>query len=104
MNHAPPSYKFVEHNGQLMRENVRTGKRYPCGKQVSWQGRTTRASIVLHWVRTGEHVARVPRSNLNFHRALVRVNGKLIHLGYFATVEDKMAAIFLHRIGLTPTK
>jgi hypothetical protein len=38
------------------------------------------------------------------YRARVRDGARLIHLGYFATVEERDAAMFAYRLGITPRK
>ena len=58
--------------------------------RVQFNGRTVSASIVLHWVRTGELVHRVPRAKKI--RAMVRSGARMIHLGYFSTKEAADAA------------
>ena len=87
------STEYVEHEGALFvlrtfsdgsEALVRTGER------VRFNGRVVSASIVLHWVRTGEIVPRAPRVKKT--RAIVRAGERVIHLGYFATPEAAEAA------------
>jgi len=73
--------------------------RVHCGERVQWRGRTVSASIVLHWLRSGEIVARVPREAKPF-RAVVRVGGKVKHLGRFATEAERDTAVFSFRLGV----
>lgn len=109
---APPvliDTELIEHNGHLCRRLtysrgpvaiVRTGER------VQFEGRTVSAALVLHYLRTGERVARMPRATKN-HRAVIRHNGRVIHLGRFATEAEAMAARDAARLrvslGLNPT-
>ena len=94
---APPvllDSELIEHNGHLCRRLtyshgpaciVRTGER------VLFEGRTVSAALVLHYLRTGERVARLPRA-IKAHRAVIRHNGRVIHLGRFATAAEAVAA------------
>lgn len=94
---APPvllDSELIEHNGHLCRRLtyshgpaciVRTGER------VQFEGRTVSAALVLHYLRTGERVARLPRA-IKAHRAVIRHNGRVIHLGRFATAAEAVAA------------
>lgn len=94
---APPvllDSELIEHNGHLCRRLtyshgpaciVRTGER------VQFEGRTVSAALVLHYLRTGERVARLPRA-IKAHRAVIRHNGRVIHLGRFATEAEAVAA------------
>ena len=94
---APPvllDAELIEHNGHLCRRLtyshgpaciVRTGER------VQFEGRTVSAALVLHYLRTGERVARLPRA-IKAHRAVIRHNGRVIHLGRFATAAEAVAA------------
>lgn len=94
---APPvllDSELIEHNGHLCRRLtyshgpaciVRTGER------VQFEGRTVSAALVLHYLRTGERVARLPRV-VKRHQAAIRHNGRVIHLGRFATEAEAVAA------------
>jgi hypothetical protein len=96
------SFEFAEYRGALVRmETFNNGDvvRVHCGDRVQWRGRTVSAGIVLHWLRTGETVARVPRKPKPF-RAVVRVGGKVKHLGRFATEAERDAARFAFRLGV----
>jgi hypothetical protein len=103
---------FIEKDGKLYRRETwtsanifgDTSERHfdiLCGQRVRWEGRLVSASIVLHWVRTGEVVAKVPRGERKPFRAQVRQGEKLVHLGYFATREERDAAIFAFRLGVS---
>lgn len=99
--------EYVEHEGKLHRlERFANGDsvRVLCGERVRFDGRIVCASIVLHWLRTGEMVRRVPRAKKI--KAAIRHNGRVIHLGRFDTREAveaaKTAAKFRISMGLEP--
>jgi len=73
----------------------------PVGSRLMWRGRVVSASIVLHWLRTGEVVARVPRADKKPFRAIVRDGAKTKHIGYFATEGERDAAILNYRLNKT---
>ena len=109
---------FALVDGRLMRRRVarvevvqRDGERFtrevehfaPCGGRVRFGGRVYSAAVVLHYLQTGELVERVPRAKVApRYRARVRTPEGLLHLGYFATVEERDAAIFAYRLGIFP--
>lgn len=104
------SVDYIEQNGELMRSEIwmsgaathQVVRR--CGKRVYWRGRTISASILLHYLRTGEIVQRVPKPvGLKPYRAVVRINGKAKHLGYFATQEARDEAVALAKLGIFPS-
>jgi len=94
---APPvllETELIDHNGHLCRRLtyshgpaciVRTGER------VQFEGRTVSAALVLHYLRTGERVARLPRV-AKTHQAAIRHNGRVLHLGRFASKAEAVAA------------
>lgn len=96
-------FEFVEHGGALHRvETWLTGSieqrvRVRCAATVRFEGRSVSASIVLHWLRTGELVKRVPRARKTW-QAAVRVDGKVKHLGRFATREERDATVLTYRL------
>lgn len=101
---VPPkltSFEFIDNGVLLRREtfNDDTVANVKCGARVQFEGRTVSASIVLHYLRTGERVARVPREAKPF-RAVVRVGATVKHLGRFATEAEKDAAVFSFRLGV----
>jgi hypothetical protein len=102
---VPPklvSFEFIDGDGVLLRRenfNNDTVANVKCGKRVQFEGRTVSASIVLHYLRTGERVARVPRE-VKLFRAVVRVGGKVKHLGRFATEAERDTAVFSFRLGV----
>jgi len=93
-------------SNQLVRKETFTDESIAyvrCGERVQWEGRTVSASIVLHWLRTGERVTRVPRTVKAF-RAVVCEGDKVKHLGRFATREERDAAVLSYRLGFVPSK
>jgi hypothetical protein len=108
---------FALVDGQLMRRTVarvemvqRDGERFtreveqltPCGDRVRFDGRTYRAAVVAHYLKTGELVHRAPRAaKPPRYRARVRTPGGLVHLGYFASAAERDAAVFAYRMGIT---
>lgn len=101
------STEYVEHEGALHkieRYTFRPSIRVACGDRVQFEGRTVSASIVLHWLRTGEMVKRVPR--VKKIKAAIRVGGRVVHLGRFDSREAveaaKDAAKFRISLGLSP--
>lgn len=96
------AFEYVERDGRLKRletwEHQNAGGKWNtsietlCGGRVTFEGRVVSASIVLHWLRTGEMVKRAPRANAKPFRASIRVGGRVVHLGYFATVAERDAA------------
>jgi hypothetical protein len=102
-------FELVERGGCLMRRE--TWRNFaadgsatvrdlfiPCGARVLWNGRTMSAAIVLHYLRTGETVARAPRADKKPFRAVVREGAKTKHLGYFATSEERGAAVLMYKL------
>lgn len=81
--------------GETVREYVTI-----CGERVSYDGRIVSASILRHFLTTGEWVKRVPAPVR--YRARVRTPEGLVHLGYFATQDERDAAIFAYRLGIPP--
>lgn len=109
---------FALVDGRLMRRRVarvevvqRDGERFtrevehftPCGGRVRFGGRVYSAAVVAHYLQTGEIVERVPRAKVAPRfKAQVREGARVRHLGYFATVEERDAAIFAYRLGIFP--
>ena len=91
------SWRVSNDAGYDVREYVQR-----CGERVLFEGRTRSASIVAHYLTTGEWVKRIPKPRRI--RAVVRDGARVVHLGYFATVEERDAAIFAHKLGITPSK
>jgi len=125
---APPQHikprtiedAFVVVNGELMRRRVaivevvqkdnerfsrQTEALVPCGDRVRFGDRVLLSKVVAHYLTTGEMLTRAPREPkpLRF-RARVRTDSGLVHLGYFATEEERNAAVFAFRLGITPSK
>lgn len=84
--------------GTDMREKIK-----PCGNRVTYEGERLSAVILKHYLMTGQWVKRVPKSTKK-HKAVVSANGKSLHLGYFATVEEKELAIFQYKMGIFAKK
>jgi len=100
---------FIELNGRLLRRE--TWRRYsldgqsvddsfdiPCGARVVWEGRTVAAGVVLHWLRTGEKLAKLGKQRKPYRGRVRDVNGALAHLGYFATAEARDAAVLMYKL------
>ena len=67
-----------------------------CGDRVVYEGRAMSASILKHYLISGEWVKRVPKPRK--HRAVVRVGDRVVHLGYFATQTERDAAVLSHKL------
>ena len=109
---------FALVSGELMRRRVarvevvqRGGERFTrevehferCGDRVRFGVNTYRAAVVAHYLKTGEMVQRVPKAKpAQRFKAQVREGSKVRHLGYFATVEERDAAVFAYRLGIFP--
>lgn len=100
--------ELIDHNGALHRRieySDRSVAIVRTGERVLFEGRTVSAALVLHYLRTGERVTRMPRS-VKTHQAAIRHNGRVIHLGRFATAAEALAARDAARmriaIGLDP--
>lgn len=95
---------FRIRDGRLYRLEVLGGITYtiPCGPRVRFDDRVFNARVVMHYLLTGELLSRAPRATAvpKPFRARIRSNGRLVHLGYFATAEERDAAVFAHRLGL----
>jgi hypothetical protein len=110
------AFEYVERDGRLKRletwEHQNAGGTWTdtievvCGGRVTFEGRVVSASLVLHWLRTGELVKRAPRANAKPFRASIRVSGRVVHLGYFATIAEcdaaREKARFNLSLGLNP--
>lgn len=106
---------FVVSNGRLMRRLVtrhtlgqftsETAHLAPTGERVSFAGRTYRATHLIHYLTTGEWIVRIgKRVSVKRYKAQVRAGARVLHLGYFASIEERDAAIFSYRLGITPSK
>lgn len=77
----------------------------PCGDRVQFAGKTYSKRIVEHYLKTGELLHRAPRTTKGIqYRARVRTPNGLVHLGYFASQDERNAAVFSYRLGITPSK
>lgn len=111
---------FVVVNGQLMRRRVaivevvqkdnerfsrQTETLVPCGDRVRFGDRVLLSKVVAHYLTTGEMVDRVPRDKpAPRFKAQVRDGARVLHIGYFASQAERDAAVFAHRLGITPSK
>jgi hypothetical protein len=86
-------WRIVNAFGPTMQERTTI-----CGVRTMYEGRMVASSLLMHYLTTGEWLKRVPKPAK--HRAIVRVGKKVTHLGYFATIEQKEAAIFAFKLGI----
>ena len=70
-----------------------------CKTRVTYDGKQVSASILMHYITTGEWIKRLVKPAKPF-KAVVYANGKTMHLGYFATLDQKEAAIFAFKLGI----
>lgn len=95
---------FCVRDGRLYRLEVLGGITYtiPCGPRVRFNDRVFSARVVMHYLLTGDLLSRAHRTTAvpKPFRARIRSGGRLVHLGYFATAEERDAAVFAHRLGL----
>lgn len=125
---APPQHikprtiedAFVVVNGELLRRRVaivevvqkdnerfsrQTEALVPCGDRVRFGDRVLLSKVVAHYLTTGEMLTRAPREpRTPRFKAQVRDGARVLHLGYFATEEERNAAVFAHKLGITPSK
>ena len=106
---------FVVSEGRLMRRMVtrhtlgqftsETVHFAPTGERVSFAGRVYRATHLMHYLTTGQWIVRIDkRVSVKRYKAQVRIGARVLHLGYFASQEERDAAIFSYRLGITPSK
>ncbi len=105
-------FEYIERGSRLIRRETwehwndagswTTVENVTCGNRVQWNGRTVSASIVLHWLRTGETVKRVPRVAAKRFRGVVRVGETVKHVGYFSTAEERDRAVMMAKLGIYP--
>lgn len=104
---------FAVSNGRLMRRIVtrhtlgqfasETVHLAPTGDRVRFAGRLYRSSHLLHWLQTGQWVTRMSRAKAAPRfKAQVRIGAKVLHLGYFASKEERDAAVFAYKLGIFP--
>ena len=84
---------------QWRKNGIVSEKIEPCKPRVTYEGRQVSASILMHYLTTGEWVKRLVKPAKPY-KAVAYVNGKTVHLGYFATLEQKDAAIFAFKLGI----
>ena len=86
--------ELIAHNGQLCRRlSYSNGSTaiVKTGERVEFEGRTVSAALVLHYLQTGERLQRIPRAKKT-HQAAIRHNGRVLHLGRFASKAEAVAA------------
>jgi len=86
---------------QWRKNGIISEKVEPCKNRVTYKGKQVSASILKHYLLTGEWIKRVAKPSKPF-KAVVYSNGKALHLGYFATLEQKKSAIFAFKLGIVP--
>ena len=84
---------------QWRKNGIISEKVEPCKSRVTYDGKQVSASILRHYLITGEWIKRLVKPAKPF-KAVVYANGKTVHLGYFATLEQKDAAIFAFKLGI----
>jgi hypothetical protein len=72
-----------------------------CGERVTYEGKQVSASIVLHWLKTGEWVDRAPKIAKPF-RAVIREGRTVKHIGRYATEEERNSALVNYHLGFVP--
>lgn len=74
-----------------------------CGDRVRYEGRLVSSSRLKHYLQTGQWVSRVPRAKpAPRFKAQIRLGRRVVHIGYFATQEERDAAVFAYRLGIAP--
>lgn len=82
---------------------IRDERRVPAPARVNYPGKGyVSATIVAHYLMTGQWVKRVPVSAAKRFQGRVRINGRQVSLGYFATREERDCAVGLARLGVFP--
>lgn len=84
---------------QWRKNGIVSEKVEPCKTRVTYEGKQVSASILMHYLLTGEWIKRISKPGKPF-KAVVYANGKTMHLGYFATLAEKDAAIFAFKLGI----
>lgn len=74
-----------------------------CGDRVTFQGKQVSASIVLHWLKTGDWVDRAPKIAKPY-RAVVREGRTVKHIGRYATEQERDSALVNYQLGFVPNK
>jgi hypothetical protein len=85
------SWRVTNEAGHTVKEYIQQ-----CGERVYYEGRTIAASRLIHFLKTGDWVKRVPKPKR--HRASVRDGARVVHLGYFDTEHERDAAVFTYRM------
>lgn len=89
-------WRMMDTDGPRFQEYTR-----PCGVQVRHDGRLMSASILRHFLITGDWVKRVPKPNR--YRAVIRIGARVIHLGYYPSKDERDAAVGLAKLGIFPS-
>lgn len=76
----------------------------PCGKRVMINGEQRTSSLVVHEILTGERVRNLPRDKglRKPYQARIYIQGRLTHIGYYATPEERDTAQAMAKIGIYP--
>jgi len=74
-----------------------------CGDRVTFQGKQVSASIVLHWLKTGDWVDRAPKV-VKPYRAVIREGRAVKHIGRYATEQERDSALVNYHLGFVPNK
>lgn len=72
-----------------------------CGDRVTFKGKQVSASIVLHWLKTGDWVDRAPKIAKPY-RAVVREGRTVKHIGRYATEQERDSALVNYHLGFVP--
>jgi hypothetical protein len=89
------TWRTVDLSGQTTREYLQQP-----GARVSYDGRMVSASLLKHYLLTGEWVKRVPKPR-KAYKAQVRKGHKVVYLGRFATIEERDGAVFAYNLGIS---
>lgn len=100
---------YVERDGKLYKQTTHSSgletsvSLTECGDRVMWRGKQVSSSIVLHWLRTGNRVERVPKlQGQKPYRAVIRIGNRIQHLGYYSSKETRDEAVALAKMGILP--
>lgn len=70
----------------------------PVGDRVRFGGLIFRASHIRHYLTTGQWIHRVPKAKKTRYRAQIRINDKVLHLGYFDSALERDAAVLSFKL------
>lgn len=75
----------------------------PCGKRVMIRGKQRTSALVVHEILTGEKLAKRPDKRIRKqYRARIYIHGRLTHIGYYVTPEERDAVQAMAKIGIYP--